>query len=217
MTEDERIEAAAMAVRIVTDPMNNPNPETACHDIARAAIAAYTAGSEPWGWVIPRGGSKKPVIMPSSRFDENSAAAEADIHDHGYFPLYTAPQPTVSVRGHIGTVVIEWLDTNGFLSSGDDDPMDAEITGILDGLKASVAPQPAVPPGYVLVPVEHRDLLDAVNDLIASASDTYKKRNGHIASFQDDSGEKCWIVPFDAFEAVRSIASAMIAAAKEQP
>ncbi len=45
-----------------------------------------------------------------------------------------------------------------------------------------------------------RRLRDASANLIASASDTYKKRNGHLASFEDDSGEKCWIVPFDAFE-----------------
>ncbi len=45
---------------------------------------------------------------------------------------------------------------------------------------------------------------EASANLIASASDTYKKRNGHLASFEDESGEKCWIVPFDAFEALRS-------------
>lgn len=47
-------------------------------------------------------------------------------------------------------------------------------------------------------------LREASANLIASASDTYKKRNGHLASFEDDSGEKCWIVPFDAFESLRS-------------
>jgi len=44
----------------------------------------------------------------------------------------------------------------------------------------------------------------AAKEVIASASDTYKKRNGHLGSFEDDSGEKCWIVPFDAFESLRS-------------
>lgn len=51
---------------------------------------------------------------------------------------------------------------------------------------------------------EREHLLDAAKDVIASASDTYKKRNGHLASFEDDSGDKCWIVPFDAFESLRS-------------
>ncbi len=53
-------------------------------------------------------------------------------------------------------------------------------------------------------------LRQASINLLASASDTYKKRNGHIASFEDESGEKCWIVPFDAFEALRSALSAQV-------
>lgn len=53
-------------------------------------------------------------------------------------------------------------------------------------------------------------LRDASANLIASASDTYKKRNGHLASFEDESGEKCWIVPFDAFEALRSVLTAQV-------
>jgi len=53
-------------------------------------------------------------------------------------------------------------------------------------------------------------LIDAANEVIASSSDTYKKRNGHIGSFEDASGEKCWIVPFDAFEGLRSALSAQV-------
>ncbi|MBV2183246.1 MAG: hypothetical protein KUL88_01710 [Rhizobium sp.] len=52
-------------------------------------------------------------------------------------------------------------------------------------------------------------LLQAAKEVIACASDTYKKRNGHCASFEDDSGEKCWIVPFDAFEGMRSAVAAL--------
>lgn len=52
-------------------------------------------------------------------------------------------------------------------------------------------------------------LLETARNVIASASDTYKRRNGHLASFEDDSGEKCWIVPFDAFESLRSAADAL--------
>lgn len=58
-------------------------------------------------------------------------------------------------------------------------------------------------------------LLDAAKDVIASASDTYKKRNGHRGSFEDDSGEKCWIVPFDAFEGLRSAVNALAVSAPE--
>ncbi|WP_155947796.1 hypothetical protein [Rhizobium sp. 2MFCol3.1] len=52
-------------------------------------------------------------------------------------------------------------------------------------------------------------LIEAAKDVIVSASDTYKKRNGHLGSFEDDSGEKCWIVPFDAFEGLRSAVDAL--------
>jgi len=63
------------------------------------------------------------------------------------------------------------------------------------------------------VDTEHQEqmrvarLKAAARDVIASASDTYKKRNGHTGSFEDASGEKCWIVPFDAFEGLRAAAS----------
>ena len=54
--------------------------------------------ADPWGWVIPRGGSKKPIILEASKFDQASAAAEADIHDLGYFPIYTQPVSSPSPR-----------------------------------------------------------------------------------------------------------------------
>lgn len=63
---------------------------------------------------------------------------------------------------------------------------------------------------------DNRDLLDAAQNLIACASDTYKKRNGHISSFEDDSGEKCWIIPFDAFEQLRTAAEDVIATSTAQ-
>jgi hypothetical protein len=53
---------------------------------------------DPWGWVIPRGGDKKPIILEASKFDQASAAAEADIHDLGYFPIYTQPVSSPSPR-----------------------------------------------------------------------------------------------------------------------
>lgn len=51
------------------------------------------AEGEPWGWVIPRGGKKKPVILDAANHDEISAICEAEIHENGYFPLYATPQP----------------------------------------------------------------------------------------------------------------------------
>ncbi len=54
---------------------------------------------------------------------------------------------------------------------------------------------------------ENERLRGAANDVVQSASNHYKKRNGHLASFQDDSGEMCWIVPFDPFEGLRAALS----------
>ena len=54
-------------------------------------------------------------------------------------------------------------------------------------------------------------LIEAARDVVSSASDTYRKRNGHLGSFEDESGEKCWIVPFDAFESLRSACAALAA------
>jgi len=51
---------------------------------------------------------------------------------------------------------------------------------------------------------ENERLRESANAVVQSASDHYKKRNGHLASFEDESGEKCWIVPFDAFEDLRA-------------
>ncbi len=67
---------------------------------ALTAAAPFLQGvkAEPWGWVIPRGGSKKPIILEASKFDQASAAAEADIHDFGYFPIYAQPVSSPSPR-----------------------------------------------------------------------------------------------------------------------
>lgn len=46
-----------------------------------------------WGWVIPRGGKKKPVILDRANYDEISAICEEEIHGLGYFPLYTSAPP----------------------------------------------------------------------------------------------------------------------------
>lgn len=88
-----------------------------------------------------------------------------------------------------------------------------ELPGSNGGFTMAVFKASDVPLGtkiYASPPIPHKEgedsaeVVDAARDVIASASDTYKKRNGHLGSFEDDSGEKCWIVPFDAFEKLRS-------------
>ncbi len=50
------------------------------------------ATNQTWGWVIPRGGKKKPIILDAFNNDEISAICEAEIHGLGYFPLFVIPQ-----------------------------------------------------------------------------------------------------------------------------
>lgn len=49
-----------------------------------------------------------------------------------------------------------------------------------------------------------RVAIEAANDLVERASDTYRKRNGHIGSVEADDGEKCWIVHSDDLEGLRA-------------
>lgn len=49
-------------------------------------------GMKLWGWVIPRGGKKKPVILSADTHDEISAICEEEIHSQGYFPLFKAEE-----------------------------------------------------------------------------------------------------------------------------
>ena len=48
-------------------------------------------------------------------------------------------------------------------------------------------------------------LLCAARSLVSQAFDLYTARNGKRMSIEGDDGEKCWIVPFDAFEELRSM------------
>jgi hypothetical protein len=48
----------------------------------------------------------------------------------------------------------------------------------------------------------------AARDLIASRFETYRAGNGRQVSIQDDAGEKCWIVPFDAMHALETAITA---------
>ena len=58
-------------------------------------------------------------------------------------------------------------------------------------------------------------LVGAGSDAISQASDHYTARNNRRMTIQGDDGEKCWIVPFDAFEQLRyAIDRARDAAAK---
>lgn len=99
-------EAKAKALEQFTDYFvkNYPGPDTIIYDpkwhapkIFAAAHHAITAAlsaeqTQPvavkaCGWVVIRksGGG---IFMSAERYDEASAAAEADIHDRGYYPVY---------------------------------------------------------------------------------------------------------------------------------
>lgn len=47
-------------------------------------------------------------------------------------------------------------------------------------------------------------LREAGQAVIDTAFDHYTARNGRRMSIEGDDGEKCWIVPFDHFEALRT-------------
>jgi hypothetical protein len=51
------------------------------------------------------------------------------------------------------------------------------------------------------------ELQAAARDVIASRTDTYRAGNGRRVGIQDDSGEKCWIVPFDEMAALEALLS----------
>lgn len=52
-------------------------------------------------------------------------------------------------------------------------------------------------------PARNEVLAEAARGLLDRASDTYRKRNGHISTIQADDGEKCWIVHSDDIEDLR--------------
>lgn len=53
-------------------------------------------------------------------------------------------------------------------------------------------------------PTLSEDLREAAQAVIEQAFDFYKARNGRVMSIEGEDGEKCWIVPFDAFEQLRA-------------
>ena len=57
---------------------------------------------------------------------------------------------------------------------------------------------------YGKILAERNALRDATKDVIATADDYYTARNGRRCSIEGEDGEKCWIVPFDPFEALRA-------------
>jgi len=64
--------------------------------------------------------------------------------------------------------------------------------------------------------ITHQDaviagLVEAMEEATLRAFDYYRARNGRLCSIEGDDGEKCWIIPFDAFEDLR----AALAKAKE--
>jgi hypothetical protein len=108
----------------------------------------------------------------------------------------------------VGSKPVAWT-TKGNLETLASTPKEARyMWGLPSGSTISVPlyASPQAPAEHV---VGADRLIEAAKDVIVSASDTYKKRNGHLGSFEDDSGEKCWIVPFDAFEGLRSAVDAL--------
>lgn len=57
---------------------------------------------------------------------------------------------------------------------------------------------------YGKILAERNALRDATKDVIATADDYYTARNGRRCSIEGEDGEKCWIVPFDPFQALRA-------------
>lgn len=59
----------------------------------------------------------------------------------------------------------------------------------------------------------HEALLTAARRVLDEKFENFRAKNGRAVGVQDDSGEKCWIVPFEAMDdlraAVHSIADAM--------
>lgn len=51
---------------------------------------------------------------------------------------------------------------------------------------------------------EAERMREAGQAVIAQAFDHYTARNGRRIGIEGDDGEKCWIVPFDAFESLRA-------------
>lgn len=67
--------------------------------------------------------------------------------------------------------------------SENQDWSDGYVAGLKEGIEANLATR--------------RTIRDAAEAIISSRSSTYKARNGRVMSIEDDSGEMCWIVPFD--------------------
>lgn len=64
-------------------------------------------------------------------------------------------------------------------------------------LRDALASTPATAQGDV------REAIRAAHAIFEQATDFYTARNGRRMSIEGDDGEKCWIVPFDAFEDLR--------------
>lgn len=54
-------------------------------------------------------------------------------------------------------------------------------------------------------PSPNEALREAAQEVVNRAFDHYRARNGRMCSIEGDEGEKCWIVPFDAMEDLRTI------------
>jgi hypothetical protein len=165
-------------------------------------MAALSA-AEPRGYLV------HDKDNPDGRyFKQKPSISDDDMSEYEIWiePLYTAP-PAPTTANPLCCM----CGKNGLSTAEGDGGTECELSDgrwVCSAECWDRAVEPA-PPGAT------RALVDAANDVIVSASDTYKKRNGHIGSFEDESGEKCWIVPFDAFEGLRSALSAQVQDADE--
>lgn len=75
-----------------------------------------TIKKQLWGWVIPKGGKKKPVILSADNHDEISAITEAEIHGLGYFALYS---DGINLEGNPWTSSVQGPGSGPHSSGGD--------------------------------------------------------------------------------------------------
>ena len=79
------------------------------------------------------------------------------------------------------------------------DALDADSTTDTNGLLLEAA---SAIERLSAIEQERDALRDAVRDLIASRSDTYRAGNNRQVGMQDENGEKMWLVPFDEMHAL---------------
>jgi len=80
---------------------------------------------------------------------------------------------------------------------GDDDDIYVNREEATRAICARTPATADAPDELAALRAENEKLRRAAEDVIASRMDTFKARNGRRLGLEDDSGEKCWIIPFD--------------------